>query len=413
MGGDGVKDSPVLIACAVGFLTMVGDGVASTLIPVYAVSLGMSSLLIGTIVSSFFWMRAAAELPTGILSDRVGRLILILVGLPLWSLGMFLFGSTTDPSQLMVYRSLWGLGSTLFFGASFTFVTELLGPERRGRSFGVWMSSAWTGSLVGQMMSGYVASLMGYGATFLIGGGLVLASFGVVAASPSMRAIGTQHRSVSLFNRASLSSLWNVGFAVLCGITLSRFLVEMSVVGTVLPVYAKKRLMLDDPLIGVLMASRTLGFIAATLLGFVSDRVGRRPVLSVGLVLTALANGMIGFAPTFESLLPVMLFEGFSAGLMWSVLPVMVGDVTDASVRGLAMGIFRTIFNIGALVGPVMMMVVYESYGAQSSFNIGTVWLLLNLPLVLLLRKGRQGSDQGVESLPSTTTLQTTQPFKA
>ena len=97
-------------------------------------------------------------------------------------------------------------------------------------------------------------------------------------------------------------------------------------------------------------------FIATPLLGRLSDRVGRRPVILVSLAGNALS--MIGFAlATKLLLLPVLFFSRIIAGATAgniSACNAAVSDVTSEQERARAMGKIGAGLNLGLICGPIM-----------------------------------------------------------
>ena len=95
-----------LSICVSGFLITFGIGITLPFLPLYARGLGASEALVGVVVSSFFIMRVFTELPSGLLYDRVGRRMPILLGLSLSLLGAMLCSFAIDPFLLIVGRML-------------------------------------------------------------------------------------------------------------------------------------------------------------------------------------------------------------------------------------------------------------------------------------------------------------------
>jgi len=71
----------------VGFVLIMGMGLSSSFLPILAEELDPSGVLVGLVVSSWFLSRIFIELPGGIISDRVGRRRLLVLGIGLSILG--------------------------------------------------------------------------------------------------------------------------------------------------------------------------------------------------------------------------------------------------------------------------------------------------------------------------------------
>jgi MFS family permease len=82
----------------------------------------------------------------------------------------------------------------------------------------------------------------------------------------------------------------------------------------------------------------------------------------------------------------VALFEGFGQGLIFTTLTLLLAEVTHPSVMGTAIGVNRTFMDIGGVLGPLIFMVVYESFNPQATFFLGLAITIVNLALMLLIR---------------------------
>src|ERR671914_2403212 len=99
-------------------------------------------------------------------------------------------------------------------------------------------------------------------------------------------------------------------------------------------------------------------FLGAPILGLMSDRFGRRPVLAVSQVGSAAGYVMLAVATRFpaHTLLLVYLsriIDGFSGGNI-STAQAYVGDVTTPQTRAKAMGMLGAAFGIGFSIGPAL-----------------------------------------------------------
>ena len=379
-----------LLVCLAGFVMTMGMGIGDTLLPIYAAEVGATSLVIGMIVSSFWATRTAIEVPSGMISDRFGRRLPVIVGLLLSAVGSFVCGLPVGPAGIIIARGIFGVGSALFFCTVMTFVVDLLGSQRRGRSFGTWEAVISTGSLLGTSASGYVVYFLGFKYAFFGCAMLMIVSCLIFALPKSLRRVGEQPTTL-IHRNVAFHFLRNRTFLVVVFVGFVRFFVEQGVIRTVFPIYANQGLRVEVPLVGILMALREFGFVLASFVfGFLSDRIGRKPLLLGGLTLTALSIYLLGAVELFSLLSILMFMSGFASGAVWITLPILVIESVDVSARGMAMGVFRTSFDAGAIFGPILAMSVFTLLGAGSCFSVGSLLILVNLlPILLFLRMKR------------------------
>ena len=130
-------------------------------------------------------------------------------------------------------------------------------------------------------------------------------------------------------------------------------LIGFGIVIPVLPLYAKNfgaSEMTNGWLVGIYSAMQ---FIAAPLLGKLSDRVGRRPVLLVSLLGTSVGFFIMGAAQTLLWLFLARIIDGISGGNI-STAQAYIADVTKPEERSKAMGMIGAAFGLGFVFGPAI-----------------------------------------------------------
>lgn len=136
-------------------------------------------------------------------------------------------------------------------------------------------------------------------------------------------------------------------------------------------------------------------FISSPLLGKLSDRFGRRPVLLVALFGGAIDYLFMAFAPTLPLLFIGRVISGIS-GASFSVASAYIADISDNTNRSKNFGVIGAGFGLGFILGPVIGGFL-GSKGAQYPFIAAAVFTFLNflfglfvLPESLSLDKRRK-----------------------
>jgi len=118
-----------------------------------------------------------------------------------------------------------------------------------------------------------------------------------------------------------------------------------------LPYYAES-FGASDTVVGFLVASYAAAqLVGAPLLGRLSDRFGRRPILLVSLLGTLLSFLLLGFAKTLWVLFAARIFDGITGGNI-SVAQAYISDVTDEKSRAKGLGMIGAAFGLGFIFGP-------------------------------------------------------------
>ena len=142
--------------------------------PLLQSKMGLSSLQLGIVGSSFMWMYALALPLAGLVGDRLPRKPLILGGLIFWSLITLATALATEYWQLVLFRALEGLGEAFYFPASISLISDYHGPQTRSRAMALHQSSVYVGTILGGSLAGMLADHYGWQAGFYVFGSLGL-----------------------------------------------------------------------------------------------------------------------------------------------------------------------------------------------------------------------------------------------
>ncbi len=146
-------------------------------------------------------------------------------------------------------------------------------------------------------------------------------------------------------NKASLSVIFLTVFIDLMG---------FGILIPILPTFASKDLGVSDFEIGFLIAIFSLvQFLFNPLLGKISDKFGRRPIILITLLLTASSYIIFSFAGSFLVLLLSRLLAGFG-GSNIGVAQAYIADVTSEKDRAKGMGVIGAAFGLGFVFGPLI-----------------------------------------------------------
>ena len=146
---------------------------------------------------------------------------------------------------------------------------------------------------------------------------------------------------------ASRSRLAIIFFTVLID------LIGFGIVVPILPFYAQRFGAQGVGFGGLVFVFSAMQFLATALLGRLSDRVGRRPVLLATMVLNAAGYLLFAFAGSYVGLFAARVMSGFASGNI-SVAQAYVADITSAAERARGMGTIGAAFGIGFVAGPLL-----------------------------------------------------------
>ena len=172
-------------------------------------------------------------------------------------------------------------------------------------------------------------------------------------------------------NRKSLFSILLVVFIDLLGFSL---------ILPLLPYYAET-FNATKFQTGLLIAVYALmQLIGAPILGRLSDRFGRRPILLISIFGTFLGFVLFGFATSLWMLFVARILDGITGGNL-SVAQAYISDVTDAQNRAKGLGLVGAAFGIGFIIGPVTGGLLSQ-YGYNIPAFVAAGLALLNFIVV-------------------------------
>ncbi|HKT78809.1 MAG TPA: MFS transporter [Vicinamibacterales bacterium] len=115
-----------------------------------------------------------------------------------------------------------------------------------------------------------------------------------------------------------------------------------------------------------------------------SDRVGRRIVVILGWLVYAVVYAGFAFSTSIVSLLAWFLIYGLYFGFTEGTSKALVADLSPASRRGFAFGLFNAVQGLGALAASVVFGLVWTNYSPAAAFGLGAS-LALAASLMLLV----------------------------
>lgn len=363
-----------LILCTVGIFCFISYNlVRMPVLALFAESLGASPERIGLIVSVSTLTGVFLKLPSGALSDIYGRRYLLRIGVVAFGLPPFVYPFVSDLNVLTGLRFIHGLATAIFAPSALATVADLY-KDRRGAALGTYTACTQSGALLGPFLGGWLVYQAGFSAAFVTAGvfgctALVLFySLRLNPPAPTIREKGTA---------AVLADMWK-GFVAVARnrkvlITSSTDAAKMIANGALmafLPLYGVS-VGLNPGEVGLLFSIQAVtSFLAKPVMGRVSDRVGRQPLILAGLLICAGTFVLIAQSERYALLLVLASGFGFGEAVVSSSSSAFVADSSEFKRLGAGMGMQGTIMDIGHASGPLLAGVLIAHLSYQSAFAI-------------------------------------------
>ena len=369
----------VLIGSA--FVIAIGFGLITPVLPAYARSFDVGVAAAAVVVSAFAFFRLVFAPAGGALVTRLGERPVYLTGLLVVAASSLATAFAQSYTQLIIFRGLGGLGSVMFTVSAMALLVRLSPPTIRGRVSSAYASAFLIGGMLGPVLGGLLGSL-GLRLPFIVYAGALV----VAAAVVGFRLSGARLRpSVDRVEGPPMELRDALGHSAYRAALASAFANGWCNFGVRVAVLPQLAFAIDGRawVAGVVLAVAAVGTAASLqVAGRLTDTLGRRPLVIVGLAITAVGLGLIGLSGDLLVLLLLSAFSGLGAGLVNPGQQATVADVigNDRSGGGV-LATFQMAQDSGAIVGPILIGVVADQAGFGWAFGItGLVSLLALLP---------------------------------
>ena len=373
----------------VAFLSMLSVMITNPVLSIFAKEIGATGVMIGLAMSSYWMSRTLLEIPSGYISSRLGLYKTMGFGLVLTVVGNVLLVLVNDPVHLILIRMLKGVGAPFFFAVSMTYIINLVGPEKRGKAMGIFQGVEFIGQILGAFGSGALIERFGWPGGFTVALGLSLVALALYVGTPYIRRESVQKTNTKQLKVADvLSVLKNKTIIVIALVTLAEFIMTSGLISTTLSLYANETLGFTYAQVGYMMGARSIGFVIAMFtMGALADKIGRKPVLIFGILGTSIMVAIMSVFTSLISISVIIAIIGFTSGAIWIVGPVMSAEAVPAEKMGAAIGAYRTFFDLGSFIGPILMTAIMTQYPIVYTFYVAAGLMIMTLPLVFSLKE--------------------------
>jgi len=353
-----------------------GYGVVAPVLPQLARHFGVGLSAATFIITAFAVMRLCAAPPTGLLIQRLGERRIYVSGLMIVAVSTAACAFAHTYWQLLVFRALGGIGSTMFFISALALMIRMSPHDARGRVAGLFSGGFLTGSVIGPVLGSLTAGL-GLNAPFLIYGALLLvaAVFVLVSLRNSELAAPADDDELIVTVRVALS---HRAYPVAL---LSNFATGWSFFGlrfALVPLFASEVLGHSAGIAGLALAAFAVGNVIAVIpAGRLSDRIGRKPLLIIGLALAGISTASLGLTPSLPIFLAEAVIAGAASGIYGSPQQAAVADIIGRARGGQAVAAFQMMSDFGSIVGSLLVGMIAQQLSFEWAFAISGAILLL------------------------------------
>jgi MFS family permease len=379
----------LFICCGIAFTAYLGSYMRIPVVPLFARSLGASTVEVGIINAAFLLSAGLLSLPLGILSDRWGRKPLIIWGLAISLATSLLLYVSRSPGQLIWIYLIFGAGLAAVGPTLMSYAADISPSTHLGRTYGWYTTAMYCGMSLGPAVGGLIAQGWGFRPLFLVTGAFIfLIVWLVVFALPETGAAPGRRpgpRQVPGQTRGLLKNRPLLG----CWLATLGGCFGLGMFVTFSPLHAHQHGVNVGQIGLIFTAQAVTNALCRIPFGRLTDRVQSRVRLAfLGFLAFAASLAGFGLSETLPQFFLAAAALGIAMALAFTPLGALVAETVAPEFRGLAMGGYNTCIYLEMMLSSALMGEVVERLGFDGGYILTTLVIFLASGIFLLLVQG-------------------------
>ena len=370
----GETKNEVMILVGTSLILNFGFGVLIPFIPLYAQDLGATVSLVGVIIAGFTIGRAIMASVAGMYSDKVGRKRVMVWGTLLYSITTASMAFAPNWQTLFVLRLFEGAAVGIVWPTAMAYLVDVVPRDKVGEATGIYTTSFALGFFVGPLLGSgavYITKKVGGSefqalqSTFFVTAGLAFIALVVIILKihdfdpeyydrKEQELGGGKLKPIDKLDnpRSEYKKYYAMTFFNGLGI------------GFIIPIFSIFFVDVHDfspELVGLILGiSGGITAVISGPSGALGDRIGRKPLMIIGIPIMVINTALLGFVSTFLLAAGFFWFRSIGLGLFLPNFRALQADIVLPKERGTIFGRVQTFFNIGAVIGPISGSYLYD-----------------------------------------------------
>jgi EmrB/QacA subfamily drug resistance transporter len=411
--------------CFALFMIMLDNTVVNVALPSIQKSLGASISGLEWTVNAYTLAFAVLLVTGGRLGDIFGRRRMFLFGVVTFGLSSAFIGLSQSEAWLVAGRAVQGVGAAFMMPATLSIISNAFPPHERGRAIGTWAGVSAMALAIGPVVGGFLVENVSWQSIFFLNVPVAVVAVAVTlfAAHESRDETSTHHvdlpgvATVTIglaslvlalvegnawgWGSASILALFAVAVAALAGFAVAerrsvepmvdfQFFRSRSFLGANVVAFIVSFAMLAmffflalymqnvkgySPLeAGVrFLPSTAVIIVIGPIAGRLADRIGPRPLMTLGLLLTAGSlfwQGHLTTDTSYGLLVGAFVLMGLGMGLVMSPMSTAAMNAVEQTKAGVASGILSMSRMVGGTFGVAVMGALITALGKSKLHDL-------------------------------------------
>ncbi len=378
------RSKPFLLLMLADFVARSAYQMGKTpLLPIFAAALGASGAFLGLIVSVSTVTGLFLKPLFGILSDRWGRRVWLMIGAGFFASMPFLYRFISTPEQLLVIRLIHGLATAIYGPVTLAYIAEISRKEKTAEDIGWFQMARSGGYIVGPALAGWMLLSLDATAVFTIIGLISCVVFLPILNLPETRRRERrkrkpiiQHIKNAIRDGGQTAAVWLTG-----GLEAVTF-IALYTLKAFLPIYALEA-GVSVVLVGLYFSlNEAVHVVGKPFGGRLGDRWGYLPTISLGMLTLAASLPLVRILDQGLLFLVPAALMGLAQALIFPAAIALVSDRINPEHLGAGMGLIGMMQNFGKVAGPVLGGLTITALGYDATLLCLSLMLILGTAII-------------------------------
>ncbi len=357
------------------------------ILPVYASDLGSSPLEIGILYSIVSLCSILIRPVVGRWIDKRGRRSGVIIGVLAYTIAVGLYLIAGSYGLILLARVVQSIGASFLWVSINAMVADISQDSDRAKNFGTIEQYSSRGSFIGSGI-GFFLMFSSSSENRLQ---LVFIVFFLIALYALINSIRKTEETINIKEVNNKEGFKNKDQFMKYIVVMGVLSAISTVMAPVYLVYLRETITRDLALISFLfLPGAVLSMFLPSKMGKLSDRVGRKRMLSAGMFLSGILVMLIPLTTGYPAFMGLYTLMGLADIISSPAEGALVAEITGGNHSGRAYGSYRLATGIGGVIGPLVGTVVYQYLGKDTIFYIeGAALLAASIIIWFIIRDKR------------------------